>query len=270
MTSIRYRLAKVLKNKVGLPGLLAILALVLASVGGAWAAKGGVIIKKLNQIAPSVQKKLKVPGPQGPAGTAGPQGAPGPAGPAGANGKDGANGTNGANGNSVVVAAESAGVNCSVGGVSVKVENTAGTKYVCNGTFEGGTLPAGATLTGAWSLSLETNEEPPPVPLHFNIPLATPLPAAKTEYVTAPTANCPGSAANPTAEEGYLCVYETSHTEFAGTYTTPEIRDPSGKQELFPGVFAPPFGAGRTGALLINSSADFVGIAYGTWAVTAE
>jgi hypothetical protein len=269
MSSIRGRLGNVIKNRLGVPGLLAIVALVFAMVGGAWAAKGGVIIKKLSQIAPSVQKKLKVPGPQGPAGPAGPQGAVGPAGPAGA---VGTNGTNGTNGNSVVVAAEPDGVNCGVGGVSVKVENTAGTKYVCNGTFEGGTLPAGGTETGVWSLSLEANQEPPPVPLHFNVPLASSLPAAKTEYITAPTANCPGSGANPTAEEGYLCVYETSHTAFEGTYTAPEIRDPSGKQELIPssGIFVPPFGAGPTGALLLNTSASFVGIAYGTWAVTAE
>ena len=89
-------------NKLGSAGLIvAMIALVFALAGGAFAANK-VIIKKLSQISPSVQKQLRgKTGPQGPVGPAGAQGpkgdpglkgdpgSPGPAGPTGATGPAG-------------------------------------------------------------------------------------------------------------------------------------------------------------------------------------
>jgi hypothetical protein len=91
-------------------------------------------------------------GPQGPAGTTGatgPQGSTGATGPTGPQGPAGTNGTNGTNGQNSLVktTTESAGANCTTGGVKVEygldanangvldaVEiNSALTKYVCNG-----------------------------------------------------------------------------------------------------------------------------------------
>jgi uncharacterized protein YneF (UPF0154 family) len=46
------------RNRLGVPGLLAVIALVFAMAGGAYAAKR-VIITKLNQISPKVQKQLQ-------------------------------------------------------------------------------------------------------------------------------------------------------------------------------------------------------------------
>jgi hypothetical protein len=56
-----------LRRHFGIPGTLAVLALVFAMFGGAYAAKKqGFIITKLSQIKPSVRNQLK--GEQGPKG----------------------------------------------------------------------------------------------------------------------------------------------------------------------------------------------------------
>jgi hypothetical protein len=97
-------------------------------------------------------------GPQGSTGATGPTG---PQGPAGTNGLNGTNGTNGQN-SLVKTTTESAGANCTTGGVKLEYGldanangildageiNSALTKYVCNGTT-GATGPQGATgVTG--------------------------------------------------------------------------------------------------------------------------
>lgn len=85
-----------LRKQLGPAGLVvAIAALVLAMVGGAYAAKK-YVITSTKQIKPSVLKQLK--GATGPTGAQGPQGPAGPAGAPGAKGADGANGAPGPTG----------------------------------------------------------------------------------------------------------------------------------------------------------------------------
>ena len=93
-------------------------------------------------------------GATGPSGASGPQGATGPAGPVGTNGTNGTNGQN----TLVKTTTETAGVNCTTGGMKVEYGldannnglldageiNSALTKYVCNGAV-GATGPQGAT-----------------------------------------------------------------------------------------------------------------------------
>jgi hypothetical protein len=107
--------------------VLSIAAIVLALVGGAYAA---------NQATTSKAKA----GPRGPRG---PRGKTGPTGPAGINGINGTNGkdgtagtpgTNGTNGKSVsVVSFNGAKGTCAEGGVEVEVEGSGTKHYVCNG-----------------------------------------------------------------------------------------------------------------------------------------
>jgi hypothetical protein len=158
---------RAIREPFGKAGLtVAILALVFAMVGGAYAAKGALtgkqkkevekiakteakkfVITSTSQIKPSVlessgpkatasakgkqgkqgkQGKTGKTGPQGPAGATGPAGPQGAKGDTGANGKDGANGTNGKEG----------------------LEGKAG-KNGTTGFTE--MLPSGKTETGTWA-----------------------------------------------------------------------------------------------------------------------
>jgi hypothetical protein len=78
---VRDSMIRRVRRHVTPTGVIAVLALVFAMSGGAYAAKK-YLISSTKQISPSVLKKLKgTNGKAGPAGTAGPAG---PAGPAGA------------------------------------------------------------------------------------------------------------------------------------------------------------------------------------------
>jgi hypothetical protein len=79
---------------------VAITALVVASVGPAWATHGN----GGNGNAQAAKKKVSNRGPRGPRGPAGPAGPIGPRGPAGLNGTPGAPGAPGANGTALAYA----------------------------------------------------------------------------------------------------------------------------------------------------------------------
>lgn len=196
----------------------------------------------------------------------------GVAGVAGANGENGVAGANG----SGVTGVEFKGHrgSCKEGGT--ELASAAGTTLVCNGTegeegtpgkqgspwTAGGTLPSGSTETGAWGSYLPSGEETHALSaISFSIALAV---ASKgMEYVeegTTVAGKCEGTAAEPTAAKGYLCVYEGAANE--ATEVVPFIH--SATNSAIPG---------KTGALvlLVNEgtvgSETFIG---GSWAVTAE
>jgi hypothetical protein len=118
-----------------------------------------------------------IPGPQGPQGPAGNDGAPGPQGATGPQGAAGTNGTNGSNGQNTLVktTTETAGVNCTTGGVKLEYGldansngvldvtevNATLTKYVCNGAVgaTGATGPQGpaGTYTAGNGISINNN-----------------------------------------------------------------------------------------------------------------
>ncbi|HEY5815534.1 MAG TPA: hypothetical protein VIS95_04250 [Solirubrobacterales bacterium] len=103
-----------LRNRFGIPGVIAVIALVFAMIGGAYAASGGLTgqqKKEVKKIAKQEAQKLVKAGPAGPAGpagsagpagTAGAQGPTGPEGLKGPTGPTGTNGTNGADGKTVL------------------------------------------------------------------------------------------------------------------------------------------------------------------------
>jgi hypothetical protein len=178
----------ILRRQFGIPGVVAVVALVFAMLGGAYAAKKqGFVITKLSQIKPSVRNQLK-----------GKQGAPGPKGDAGAKGDSGAPGAGGSPGSPWTI---------------------------------GGVVPSGETLVGSWSAenqwaTAENNVQGfYRVPISFGIPVSSAPtvrlfssglmfsikpdgelvlpPGTETEF----KALCPGSASDPQAKPGNLCIY---------------------------------------------------------------
>lgn len=224
---------------------VATLALVFAMSGGAYAASR-YVITSTKQISPKVLKSLQgkagAAGASGAAGTqgaAGPQGPAGPAGPQGNEGPQGKEGTAGKNGE----------------------KGKEGSPWTA-----GGTLPAGKTETGTWAFTAAENAGKVLVPISFAIPLAKALEKERLHYVTfaeahegtAP-AECPGSAADPEAASGNLCVYVVAPYEAA--------------QGTFDGIFEPASfgtteGADTAGALLEFTAGAGEPKGWGTWAVT--
>ncbi len=158
---------RAIREPFGTAGLIvAIVALVFAMLGGAYAATAGSSHKKKTKV---------VKGPRGPRGLTGPEGPPGPA---GADGKNGSAGAPGKNGTSVTSEAEPKGANCAEGGTKIIGGSTT---YACNGKegspwTAGGTLPKEQAEHGTWSVSgLFEEEQTYYMPISFPIPLAAPL-----------------------------------------------------------------------------------------------
>jgi hypothetical protein len=221
---------------------IAIIALVFAATGGAFAATGGSGSGSSNgpshsTLTASIAKKKPAPkgarGPAGPKGATGATGAAGPAGPAGpagaagAKGENGANGTNGvgtegpkgANGENVTSTAIQTGIaKCAEqGGVELKVGTGTATK-VCNGTTGfTETLPAGKTEKGMWSL------EPSETFVYATISFVIPLSEAPTVVLLKESEenveHCPGSFLEPAADPGFLCVYTGVESATGGSGT---------------------------------------------------
>jgi hypothetical protein len=211
-----------LRNRFGIPGVISVVALVFAMLGGAYAANNSGDGKA---TASAKAKK----GPRGPKGATGPAGPAGPQGPAGANGKDGANGANGSNGEKGATgSAGAAGKSVNVaeiepgnpgceerGGAEVKQEDAGSGIELCNGK-EGspwvvGAAPTGALLRGTWSAGPYDAQGPGEgihVPLSTGVPvgpLEIPLAVKKGENLPAQSTQerqeaeevCTGDANNP-------------------------------------------------------------------------
>lgn len=249
-------------NRLGTAGLvIAIIALVAAMTGGAYAAlspNDKRVVKKeakkfSNKFSKKYAKQFAIPGPAGAPGAKGDTGAKGDKGDAGTNG------TNGTNGTSVTSSPATAG-ECPTGGT--KFTSASGTSKVCNGTngttgFTE-TLPAGKTLRGVFA----SFPSQPLFDISFNIPLtATPTVNVIKEDGTVASnssgdpvgvaTNCPGTAAEPKANPGNLCLYANPGMENELNNVNPFYETEEGF------VLSSGFGGGGNGALI------------GSWAVTA-
>ncbi len=267
--------------------VVATLALLFAMSGGALAASK-YLITNTKQIKPSVLAQLK--GKTGKNGTPGTQGLTGPAGtqgPAGANGKDGTPGTPGTNGTSVTSVKLSKGnKECPEGGSEFTAAGGSKT-FACNGAAGSGAgfpkeLPEKSTETGTWlmrSSETVTEGEFYYAPISFSIPLESSLAESKVFFVPPEqkiAKACEGTAADPEAAAGDLCVYVTTLSNFA-----PPPTELLPTPILNPGVLVGnegSSGAGRTGALIVLQSKGIIpqggtavpaeNPAFGTWAVT--
>jgi hypothetical protein len=203
-----------LREHFGTAGLVvAIVALVAALGGGAYAASGGSGAKSsqaagAKATASAKQGKQGKPGKTGktgPAGPAGPAGPTGPAGPAGAAGPKGDTGATGATG-----ATGPKGDKGTTGSQGPPGPS-------CNDEGEC-LLPPGATETGMWA------ENTPPGSFQLwtsiSFPLRLPAPPEITQTVSAAEGtepeHCPGTAEDPQAIPGYLCLYEKGGTKTSG------------------------------------------------------
>lgn len=249
-------------GKAGL--VVAVIALVIATTGAAFAAVG--LNSKQKKEVTKIAKKF--------AGKPGANGATGPAGAAGAKGEAGAAGKDGTNGQSVTGEPIAAGGACGAGVTGVKYTLSATSTNVCNG--KNGTtgftesLPSKKTEMGTWVAQYNaTDSEGEPefvrTSISFPIPLATPATpgkAANAEFLTSgnSTSHCPGDSAQPSAEPGYLCVYENVSVNISGFKGFGNLESPT-----FP-TFASRYG------VLVNFENEAIGpvLALGSWAVTAE
>lgn len=269
------------------------LALVFAMAGGAFAAGGkhhkkahkkpAVVITSTKQISKSVLAALK--------GNVGPVGQQGPSGPAGLAGKDGTNGANGKDGTSVTsleLAAKN--VNCPTGGSEFTAAEGKKT-FACNGKegqpwTAGGTLPAKKTETGTW-VSTSAVQENVLAGISFNIPLAAVLGESEVHYILpngkeskfnvtshafeeVTQSACSGSASEPAAEPGNLCVYESYSQGILHSGSAPVVFIEKTGSAISNPLTSPGIGAGTSGAMLeMKQSGSEAPTIYGTWAVTA-
>lgn len=227
-----------LRDRFGIPGIISVIALVFAMIGGAYASSNS---GDGNQAAEASKAQTGKRGPRGPKGKPGPVGPTGPQGPPGSPGAPGAKGDTGPAGPFVTQ------------------------------------VPAGATLTGTWGAAGNEAGVAADAPISFPFPLASAPtffyvypaifeavaeidPAGNFEFYEEEAAedvveeNCPGSAAEPKAKPGALCAYPAKEISaslgVAGTTVT----------EMRPTRFGMNFVIAITGT---NAAA------YGTWAVTA-
>lgn len=214
------------------PGLtVAVVAMVIALTGGAFAAAGltGKQKKEVKKIAKEFAGKPGAQGPQGVQGPVGPAGPTGAKGDPGAPGAPGTPGVPGKNGKSVTVSEIPTGeFECEErGGALLEEEGTPPGVEVCTGKegIEGqpwtpdNILPPGATETGAWAFNgTEADTSGIRVPISFPIPVGLNLKAAHVHFGVADSggdfsstvagAPCPSeSAFEPKALPGELCVY---------------------------------------------------------------
>jgi hypothetical protein len=242
------------REQVGTAGLIvAVVALVVALSGGAYAASGALTGKQKKEVE-KIAKSVSKPGKTG---AVGPGGAAGPAGPAGAKGDNGAAGATGGAGTAGAAGKEGA----------EGPEGPEGSPWTA-----GGTLPSGKTETGAWSVgtSLAKNfaiwE-----PISFTIPLAS---SVSVHFVNSvgeeieegveegPSTVCTGSAAAPTAAPGALCLYERTGSGGSGATALAyeKVENPEG---------TPAKAAGKVGVNVQFFAEGAGAVARGDWAVTA-
>jgi hypothetical protein len=262
-STLRKRISTKRPEPFGKAGLtVAILALVFAMVGGAYAA---------NNTATASKAKAGPRGKTGKTGPAGATGPAGPAGPAGAKGDKGDAGSPGAPGTpgESVTVTKLTGTQCE-GQPGAKFTVGAQEAKACNGkpglTGFTETLPSEKTETGTFfaEAGVAAKEEVVHTAISFPIPLTKPATsgqAAHAEYVaTTPTANCPGSAEAPTAEPGYFCVY--SFHEFEENVAAASFLN---IENFTQSTFASRFGD----VLSLESHEAGTVRATGSWAVTA-
>lgn len=253
------------RHRLGAPGVISVIALVFAMMGGAYAANSNS-----GKATASKSKAKKGPagprGPKGATGATGPTGATGATGPAGANGKDGAAG---ANGKSVEVLAGAAGCG-TPGGSTVQIEGESSTaQEVCNGEegspwTAGGVLPPEQTETG---FIADRGTGAVAIQISFSIPLPAAIDSNHVKIVNVgdpvPVECAGGTAANPKAAPGYLCAYNSTYSEKFESETEAKLTNVTNPLD------SGNDGAATTGALVFTEAFEPFDTIGASYAVTA-
>lgn len=280
------------RERLGSAGLaVAIVALIVALSGGAYAATATNSAKKPAKGLTKAQVMALIkanPGPQGP------QGLPGPSGGAGAKGDlgtPGSQGNKGDTGTSITLTPIGLGGPTSkcegLGGATLKENAAPGAeKDICTGKkgiqgdkgdpgdpwSVGGVLPPGESETGAWAFTAADDDVEIAVPISFPIPL---LGEPNEEALEADdvhfqsegdfSTECPlpGSVTEPKAPVGKLCIFYNS---FGGAPVNATFTRIS-KLNLFEEP-----GASNSGAILqfaFSGAGGELAHGNGSWAVTA-
>jgi hypothetical protein len=224
-------------EKLGTAGfIIAVVALVAAMTGGAYAAANGLNSKQKKEVTKIAQTEAKKFAKAGPSGAVG---------PAGSKGADGAQGSQGPQGSPGVAGPQGpAGLQ----GIPGEEGETGFTE----------TLPPGKTETGAWVMSVGESLSGV-ASISFAIPLSASISITNIAVMERGEAAKPGctagTAQSPQADPGFLCVYTGQGT------LGPAIVVKAGTSPL--GI-----GADSSGAYLEAGGAG-EGIVSGTWAVTA-
>jgi hypothetical protein len=244
-------------DRFGTAGLVVAVFALVAALGGTAIAAGGLSSAEKKLIKKEVKKYAKA-GPQGP------QGLPGPA---GANGKDGAQGPKGDTG--------AIGPKGDTGEPGAEgPQGDTGQSGMCSTDNPECALPSGATMSGNWMFQSAASGQEERVFAQIVFPLRavpTPhyslnFPSGGEKVIWIPVANpladpthCPGSATNPEAAPGYLCIYAK---EIVNARGTPAIGSLDGAATADPSTGL------NLEFVFRDTSAEAFG--FGSWAFTAE
>jgi hypothetical protein len=243
--------------------ILSIIAVVMAAGGAAYAAKQAGLNSKQKKEVTKIAKGFQGSGPKGDTGAPGSAGATGPA------GKNGDKGEPGASAIAEDIDLGDLSACGGRGGAMVGVKPVANIE-ICNGEkgAEGspwtdvGTLPPGATETGTWAFTATNATEEVRVPISFPIPY--PLEPEKflgpthVHFGTGSSAPCTGTADEPTAPSGELCIYRAGAPFGLEGATLSATVAPSGNEE----------GAGKSGTMLHFIITEATARGQGSWAIT--
>lgn len=246
-----------LHDRLGSAGLaLSVIALVVALAGTAYA--GGALTgpekkeieKQSKKFSKQFSKQFAIEGPAGPQGL---PGSPGEKGDSGAQGEPGEEGKQGPAGEP--------GPKGEKGAKGDKGDP--GDPWTA-----GGTLPVGATETGAFAAK-GTAAGMIVASLEFSIPLAAPL---DSEHVITLAAgysggneNCDGTVESPKADSGYLCIYIGQTQNLFPTASAVFPRNPN---TLTPPGEPSELSAGVSGATLFATAISGAPAMVGSYAVT--
>jgi collagen triple helix repeat protein len=250
-----------LRNRFGIPGVISVIALVFAMIGGAWAASNDSGGGKASASAKGPRGPRGKPGKTGPTGPAGAPGLAGAQGPAGANGKDGSPGPQGPKGTTGPAGPTGPGGPTGKEGTKGATGPTGPTGATGFSGFTE-TLPSGKTETGVWSTvgGKFGGAVAAEIPLSFNIPLSEEIAGVNAHVMKkeeSAVAGCTGGTPKvPKADSGHLCVYTAIGAFEEGFVLQPGV--------AFNG------GASRSGAGLVLFGIEEQELIHGTWAVTAK
>lgn len=243
------------RDRLGSAGLVvAVLALIVALSGGAFAATQSAKKAKPLTKAQIIALIKAHPGPTGPAGANGANGQAGAPGKDGLQGKEGAKGPTGPTG-----AAGSTGTTGATGatGPTGATGATGATGSTGSPWTPDSQLPVGATETGTWAFNATEDDAEVVAPISF--PIQTKLLAEGETHFQSQgdfTTTCKGTATEPSAPSGHLCVYYNP------------LKPPvNATFEFFTDSTFQEFGAGVAGSLM-HFTMSGAGYGFGTWAVT--